>query len=285
MIYWSMRKGLFLFFLLPIAMIFCEKQIITLTTDYISLSSNYVGVTEAEFHLQVYSDQVYDDLQLFRDEQLVLSTQLSIPDTFLFDTTLLPSQTYTYRALLINNDRQILKSPEVTITTMDTTNHDFQWEVYTIESPYGSGVLYDVAIIDEYNIWAVGEIYADSSQPSERYNAVYWNGQQWELKRIPYVYDGQSFYHPMNFAFSFENGEVWFGGNGIVKWNGQQYSNVEVPLSAWGYVAINKGWGSSNLDVYIVGNEGHIAHYNGSSWQKRDSGTDLPIQVSWGETD
>ncbi len=166
--------------------------------------------------------------------------------------------------------------------SIDTTSHDFHWETITLDSPYGSGVLNDVAILEENDIWAVGEIYSDSTQPSKRYNAVHWNGSEWELKRIPYVYNGQPYYHPLNFSFSFENGEVWFGGNGIVKWDGNNYTNVEINQNVWGPVSINKIWGSSTSNVFIVGNEGSMAHYNGSSWQKLESGTDVDFRDIWG---
>ncbi|GAB6283729.1 MAG: hypothetical protein STSR0008_25320 [Ignavibacterium sp.] len=41
---------------------------------------------------------------------------------------------------------------------MDTTSHNFSFETWTFGGEAGSSVLYDVAIIDENNIWAVGEI-------------------------------------------------------------------------------------------------------------------------------
>ncbi|MEO8400083.1 MAG: hypothetical protein ABI550_09780 [Ignavibacteriaceae bacterium] len=45
---------------------------------------------------------------------------------------------------------------------------------------------------------------------------------------------------------------------------------------------VNKIWGTSSNNIYIVGNNGTMAHYNGSTWQKIESGTDLPIQDIWG---
>ncbi|OQY72934.1 MAG: hypothetical protein B6D44_08790, partial [Ignavibacteriales bacterium UTCHB2] len=40
---------------------------------------------------------------------------------------------------------------------------------------------------------------------------------------------------------------------------------------------INKLWGSSSSDLYAVGNNGNIAHYNGQSWIKIESGTTLGL--------
>ncbi len=40
--------------------------------------------------------------------------------------------------------------------------------------------------------------------------------------------------------------------------------------------------GGSVNSVYVVGNLGTIVHYNGSAWQKLESGTDLDIRDIWG---
>ena len=47
-------------------------------------------------------------------------------------------------------------------------------------------------------------------------------------------------------------------------------------------VSINKIWGTSSSDLYIVGNGGMIAHYDGKGWTRIGSGTDLNIQDIWG---
>jgi len=45
---------------------------------------------------------------------------------------------------------------------MDTTSHNFTWQTWTF-GEHSSSRLYDVAIINENNIWAVGEIYMKDS--------------------------------------------------------------------------------------------------------------------------
>ncbi len=236
----------------------------------VSLSVEEVAVTEAWLNLHMENIKQDYRATVWRDSVQIYHNAAG-EDTLIYDSGLLPAHSYTYQVSLFRDETVVHQSEPVMFTTMDTTSHEFQWEVFEFPSPYGSGVLRDVTIINENDIWAVGEIYADSAQPSKRYNAVHWNGQQWELKRIPYVYNGQPFYHPMNFAFSFQNGEVWFGGNGIVKWAENSFSNIEITQNAWGPVAINKIWGISPENVFIVGNEGSIAYYNGSSWQQLGS--------------
>ncbi|NOX65840.1 MAG: hypothetical protein GXO85_08580 [Chlorobi bacterium] len=74
---------------------------------------------------------------------------------------------------------------------MDTTSHNFAWETYTFGGVNGSSYLKDVAIINENNIWAVGEIHTEETDQFDSngvwvkpYNAIHWDGSTWELKRI-----------------------------------------------------------------------------------------------------
>ena len=52
--------------------------------------------------------------------------------------------------------------PPVNGSGQDTTSHNFTWQTWTF-GEHSSSVLYDVVIIDENNIWAVGEIYLSDS--------------------------------------------------------------------------------------------------------------------------
>ncbi|NWF91258.1 MAG: hypothetical protein HXY50_17560 [Ignavibacteriaceae bacterium] len=46
--------------------------------------------------------------------------------------------------------------------------------------------------------------------------------------------------------------------------------------------AIKKIWGTHSNNLYAVGGVGTIVHYDGSRWQKIESGTELPINDIWG---
>ena len=248
----------------------------------VRLEAGEVLVTEAWFKLEILLSKKDLQVKFFRKDSLLWQKPAAELDTLVYDSGLLPAHSYRYHAELWQKNERVDKSAPLTITTLDTTSHDFEWEVSTFYSRYGSARMNDVAIVNENDIWVVGAIYSDTAQPWLPYNAVHWNGEKWELKRIAYWYNGQPFYHPLSFAFSFAGKKVWFGGNGIVEWTGQQFRNVEVPISAWANVAINKLWGSSLSSVYIAGNAGHIAHYDGSRWQRIESGTELPFQDIWG---
>ncbi len=171
-------------------------------------------------------------------------------------------------------------------TSLDTTSHNFAWQIDTIGT--FNSILRDVAIINENDIWVVGEIHnedtdrwnEDSTEWLPPYNAVHWDGIQWELERIYYFHNGSNFYRPIPSIYAFNNDDIWFGN--FVYWNGNQYQSIQLNISFPSQA--NKIWGTSSNDIYIVGINGLIAHYNGNTWQKLESGTDLPIQDIWGTT-
>lgn len=263
----------------------CEKTTTPIATTQISLTAEYVGVTDAALCLQVDSSQPYDALQLLREGQVVLSAPFSTNDTTLLDTTLLPAHTYIYQAALFYKARQSSKSNEVNLTTIDTTSHDFQIDTFSFGYGTGSSYLSDVAIVNDTDIWVVGEIHTPDTDRFDSlgnwidpYNIVHWNGAEWELKRIYYYYQGSNYWRPIPSTFAFKHDEIWFGN--FTKWNGEIF--VSIPLNISFPSQVKKMWGTSSNDLYIVGNNGLIAHYNGTTWQKLESATDLPIQDIWG---
>jgi hypothetical protein len=207
-----------------------------------------------------------------------------INENIIYDDSLRPNTSYSYRLTRLSGDE---RSRDVTATTLDTTSHDFQWEVIEFPSPYGSGVLRDVAIINENDIWAVGEIYADSAQPSLPYNTVHWDGQKLELMRIKTNACGGVDYPPIRAVFAFTTDDVLFAhiDGSITHYDGNDFVN-DCSLITQLNGSINKMWGVSRNDFFVVSGNGFIAHYNGQGWQKLESpATDLPIQDIWGAID
>jgi hypothetical protein len=68
----------------------------------------------------------------------------------------------------------------------------------------------------------------------------------------------------------------------VQHWDGTQFNAIDLPISLWGQNQINKIWGNSSSDIYLVGNSGAIAHYNGTSWSKIESGTNLQFLDIYG---
>jgi len=140
---------------------------------------------------------------------------------------------------------------------------------------YGSGVFNDVAIIDENDIWVVGDF---EPIPYQTYNAVHWNGSRWEKRRIPfYDQNGQVFYTPLKSLFAFSKQDIWFEFG--INWNGTQfishYININFPSHA------NKMWGDKEKRLYMVGSNGLMA-YRDEIWHLIQLQENRTFQDIWG---
>jgi hypothetical protein len=167
---------------------------------------------------------------------------------------------------------------------LDTTSHNFVWEIDTL-GDYGS-YLNDVAIIDENNIWVVGYIKDGDST----YNAAHWEGNEWELNRLPAItYSGSISQGALTSIYAIGADEIWCSSDAgsYVRWNGQEWLSEWIPDRNGG---INAVWGTSSSDMYFVGDNGSIVHYDGSGFEKMESlpgegGTDIDFKDIWGVVD
>ncbi|MGA8265449.1 MAG: hypothetical protein WB779_13480 [Ignavibacteriaceae bacterium] len=251
------------------------------------LSLSSVSSIETWINIKTSNLDLPADIVFLRDNLIIRQLVISTNDTTIYVDSLLPNSTYRFTAHYYQYN-STFASNELSVKTLDTTSSNFTWQTFTFGAANaGSSHLSDVAIIDENNIWAVGEIYMDDSTGNPdplRYNGAHWDGNGWTVIRIPYYYQGQPYYNPIQTVFAFGANDIWFAGNGVLHWDGSQYVPVPLPTNVWGQDQINKIWGSSSQDLYIVGNTGSIAHYNGSTWQKIESGTTTDIIDIWGVT-
>jgi len=210
---------------------------------------------------------------------------LSNADSLLYIDSLLPNQTYKFHSVIQpTSQSEEVKSNELQVTTLTPTSQEFTWQTYSW-GMHSSSEIRDIAIIDENNIWCVGAIYLNDSSGApdpQRYNGVRLEGKEWTVIRIPYIFQGQSFHHPLQSILSFNENNIWFCGNGVIQWDGKSYLPITIPSNVWGPYQMNKLWGSSSSDLYVVGNEGNIAWYDGTNWQKIESGTDINFRDIYG---
>jgi len=170
----------------------------------------------------------------------------------------------------------------------DTTSNNFTFQTFTFgASNAGSSHLSDVAIISDTNIWCVGAVYLDSANGApdpNAYNAVHWDGSNWELKKIQfYTFCGQqqTGSYPANAVVSLGDSVVWIASinSQIAILNGGRQTKIMcVPVS------VSKMWAANNSEVYTVGSIGQISHYQNGYWQKIASGTSMDIFDIWGST-
>ena len=151
---------------------------------------------------------------------------------------------------------------------LDTTSHNFIWEIDTLGN-YGS-YLKDVSIVEEDNIWVVGNIETDSG----RFNLAKWNGGNWILYQVGPT--GNNLY---SIWYFYEN-DIWVTNVcSSYNWNGAEWIYYRFSSGGVGVDACagNAIWGSSPEDIWFVGSGGSIVHYDGSGFTHMESGTEVDL--------
>src|SRR5690606_20129795 len=252
-----------------------DKTVLTLKLEDVSCTEAWITLTTNNLQLPA-------TLNLLKDNTITKTINLQAADTLLYIDSLLPNQKYKFHSVIQSINHS---SNEISVTTMDTTSHDFTWQTWTF-GEHSNSVLFDVAILGN-EIWAVGEIYLNDSigNPDNNfYNLIKWNGISWNLERVYYNYQGTNFLAPLRSIYSFSKNDVWVGSNQPMRWTGTTWEKWDLLSNIWeGW--INKIWGNSSSDLYVVGNNGNIAHWNGSNWTKIESGTDVNLRDISGQGD
>src|SRR5574338_1023396 len=245
-----------------------------------------VSCTEAWLQLSTNNIQLPATINLLKNNSVTQTFSLSTKDSLLYIDSLLPNQNYSFQVSSIQHQVSSIKQQ---VTTMDTTSHNFTFQSWTFGT-IGSSVLYDVAIIDGNNIWAVGEIMiADTSiNGYTTYNALHWNGSEWEILRIPnYDHPNTLIYGALQTIFAFSENDIWFCSySNLVHYDGNNFSSKAQFMTSINFNGqVIKMWGSDRNNIYCVGRNEAIYHYYGTSWQRIESGTDLEFLDIYGATD
>ena len=246
----------------------------------LTLSLHSAGVTTVNLNVNPEDSLAQFTFELTRDDSTVQTLSIQ-SDTLIKDTGLNPNTTYTYKGYWINGTERIGESETLTVTTMDTTSHNFTWEIDTL-GIYGS-YLNDVWIVDENNIWVVGLIVLpdpDSSHNGtgrENYNAAHWDGNEWEFIK---VMPPGGYVTPVRCIYYFNDNDIWFGKGGLpIHWDGEEFFQYHPGNSSHpGQPSIEAIWGTSSNNIYFVGHDGSIVYYNGVEFQEMESGTDIKLK-------
>jgi hypothetical protein len=238
----------------------------------IFLSADDVGVTDAWLKITRDTPHPTQDILLKRDGQTIFSDlRFLTSDTLIADDSLFPKQTYTYKVYALSEGTLTDSSDLLTITTMDTTSHNFTWEIDTLGDG-NSSVLYDVTIVNDTLVYAVGEIYKRDSTgqfENEPYGLAIWNGIDWKLKKLYYrISSGDTIVlSNIRGILYVSSSEIWFAAGSIFRWDGVSpitllsFSRLNLPDPN---ATIEKLWGTSNTNLYGVGNAGTIVQYTGT---------------------
>ena len=254
----------------------------------LTLKLEDVSCTEAWITLTTNNLQLPATLNLLKDNTITKTINLQTADTLLYIDSLLPNQTYKFHSAI-----QSIKhsSNEITVTTLDTTSHNFTWQTFSF-GDHSNSILRDVVVIDENNIYAAGTIYLNDSlgqADPHPYTIAYWNGQNWLFKKI---YDTNNQLIPsIRGIKAFSLTDIWLADGGIHKWDGiSDQANISFDrISLIGGEengqSVNGFYGTSPDNLFGFGWKGMITKYNIDSWQKMQSGTTVDLLDIWGSPD
>ncbi len=129
-----------------------------------------------------------------------------------------------------------------------------------------------------------------TGQPDPQpYALAHWDGTNWNLKKL---YDLNNNLIPeVRGIYYFGTSDIWLADGGVYHWDGvsqkvsQSFDRISLIGGTENGQSVNKLWGTSSSDIYGVGYNGMITHYNGSSWQKIESGTTTTLNDIWGYYD
>ena len=243
-----------------------------------------VSCTEAFIKVAAADSLLPLSISLMKDDNSILSFILTKTDTVVIDTTLEPDQIYSYQTIETINGKEE-KSDTLQVKSLNITSNDFTWQTFTFGDPiYGSSNLNDVAIIDENNIWAVGEIYNDTT--GLLFNAIHWDGNSWELKRITINFRGNNITPALNGIFAFSSTQIWLVGGLAIYGDGENWTPYDVrQITGYDSLSFTKCWGSSYDNMYYSGRSGSLCRYHNGTWDKIESGTTTNINDIWGAYD
>ncbi len=142
--------------------------------------------------------------------------------------------------------------------------------------PAGTGLLNWVFGFSTVNAWAVGEGGV----------ILHYEGEQWTKQTSPTT---ESLWG----VWGATEDDLWAVGGGgregdlpvLIHYDGTTWENVVVPALERAQVrAFFKVWGVSADQVYVVGQQGVVLHWNGESWVEINVGTSDDLIALWGTT-
>lgn len=148
----------------------------------------------------------------------------------------------------------------------DTTSHDFVWTQYNIPTESN---LTGVSVFSDTEIYVIG---------SYLYK---FNGIAWNRLDVRQEGTGRQLAFPDWTLFSFSPTDYWVVKGIIVHGHGleaTEYRNV----SDTTFNGIKACWGTSSSDMFFVGIQGNISHFDGSTFTKMTSPTTKNLYDIWG---
>ena len=268
----------------------CEHNSIGPQSPVLLLTAERVESIEVALVLKTTDASTLGDFEIRRDGVRLFSQSAASAETTVVDTTVLPARKYVYQAFRhIGGATQA--SNILTVTTMDTTSHNYTWDLQTIGVFQSS--LNDVWGSSPTDVYAVGRVEVPDGDTQS--NVIHFDGNSWRTVTEA-AFDTGFAYGEFGGIFGFSANDIWVVGTNVLHWDGNKWKpfaftlirtgptsagviTLDTLLAANYFTAI---WGTSSKDLFAVGDKGVIVHYDGQKWTKMESGTDLTLRDVWG---
>ena len=181
---------------------------------------------------------------------------------------------------LIGCDEDAVVPKPVEPDPADTTSHSYIWQNDTLGGRLST--VNDVYCLSEDDAWAVGYFYVDDSTGKtirdSMANAAHWDGRKWTLVRINPFFQGASAFSELLAVFCLARDDMWVNAR---HWNGSQWQVYNLtPIGRAG--GVYKIWGDRSDNVYAVGNNGSIIHWDGQKHTQMGLETPAWNRDIWG---
>jgi hypothetical protein len=172
---------------------------------------------------------------------------------------------------------------------MDTTSHDISWQVTHLAGQGGTSLLYDVAVVNDTCVYAVGKMFINDSTGSGDgpFAFAAWNGTVWNLSEVRQPWFGGPLLQELTSILAFGPKDVWATGDAtLMHWDGETWTaQAFFAPSQPAAQVITKMWGPSRDNIYMVGGSGTIYHYVSGAWKPLNTGTTTDFTDIYGVHD
>ncbi len=238
----------------------------------ISIRVLEVGVQEAYLHFRNESPLECGEIVISREGVEIAKFPSEVVDSVIVDTGLVGGESYRYLAIEKKGDEADEIRGGTILKTMLPTSHEIEWKTYYFGNCGGSDFS-DVAILDDENIWVVGEMDSCCNGKYELYNLLKWDGVSWKKERVKYYA-----YQETGFVCGGLRGiEVLDSSNvymtsysNLIKWNGREYEYKAMFMEERPFESqVTSMEYLEDDEIYLgSGYDGSLYHYEKGKWDK-----------------
>ncbi|NLT51275.1 MAG: hypothetical protein GXX85_10190 [Ignavibacteria bacterium] len=259
----------------------------------IELTEIDAGVTETYFNVKINNCSSDETVQVIRDGNVISTFGAVNGNRVITDSLLVEKTKYKYTVQILKQDKEYSKGDSIEITTLEPDDRPIEWEIFEFGN-FNMSSFREIAITNTDEIWAVGEVYYNDNDTS--YGAAHWNGNKWELIRVPRSDYGNPRPDPRPLYLNsiFVNNE-----NVYVTSYASIMKKVDTLWTELAFVMENLDfdgqicatWANDKGEIFCSGSGGALYYIdaanwpNGSNWKKIQTGSKNDFLDIWGYTD